>query len=343
MSETPPNGDLWYRLRSEIASSWPSQRWRDVGVVVGCSGGADSVALLAALDELRNGGQPSATAPPRGFLVAAHFNHRLRGEESDADEAFVRQLADRWEIRCQVARGTGQSRDEAALRDERLRFLTETAGRAGARYLALAHSADDNLETVLHHLFRGTGPAGLAGIGSPRSIGSDLVLVRPLLGLSRNEIREALRQRGQAWQEDSSNDDLDYRRNWIRQQLIPLIQSQYPQALDAVTRAVDGQRQWRALIDRLASHWLTTHRQSDQPLKLQRDDEVETPIVVAAAQIIWTEQSWPRGQMTREHWLRLAATIRSDGKERYTLPARIDVIAQDGQVVISPASDIPST
>jgi tRNA(Ile)-lysidine synthase len=335
MSQTPPSGDPWQRLQGEIAGCWPCQRWRDVGVVVGCSGGADSVALLAALSELRENPVPSASSTPRGFLVAAHMNHRLRGAESDSDEQFVRQLADRWDLRCEVGLGSGTSRDEAALRTERLRFLTETASRTGARYLALAHSASDNVETVLHHLFRGTGPAGLAGIGSPRSIGQDLVLVRPLLSLSRNSIRDALRQLGQSWREDSSNADTDYRRNWIRQQLIPLIESQYPCALNAVGRAIEGQREWRALVDRLAEQWLATHRLSNKPLTVQRDPAVEPPIVAAAAQIIWTENGWPRGEMSREHWLRLAETIRAGGPERYTLPARIDVIARGGVVEIN--------
>lgn len=339
MSQTPPSGDRWRTLRAEIANSWPTQRWRDVGVVVGCSGGADSVALLSALCELRNSPGPSASSPARGFLITAHMNHALRGEESDADEQFVRRLADQWGVRCELGRGSGESRDEAALRSERMAFLSETASRSGARYLALAHSASDNVETMLHHLFRGTGPAGLAGIGSPRSIGPDLVLVRPLLRLSRNAIRAALRQRGQSWREDSSNADIDYRRNWIRHQLIPQIESQYPRAVEAMIRAIDGQREWRAVIDRLADQWLTTGRLRDQPLTLRRDAEADLPILAAAAQILWAENGWPRGEMSREHWLRLSETLRAQDSERYTLPGRIDVIAREGEVEINHPDD----
>ncbi len=170
----------------------------------------------------------------------------------DDDEAFVRELASRQGVRFTALRAAGSVRDEASMRSERFQFLHDTANAMGARYIALGHSADDNVETVLHQLMRGTGPAGLAGIGSPRPIGQDLVLVRPLLNVSRRLIRSGLESIGQPWREDSSNSDTDYRRNWIRHQLIPLIESEYPNAVDAITRAVEGQRGWRAVIDRLA-------------------------------------------------------------------------------------------
>ena len=178
MTDSSRNGATWEHLLTRIAAAWPPRRWRDVGVVVGCSGGADSVGLLIALNQLRQSeaeGQP----PPRGFLIAAHFNHGLRGDESDGDELFVRDLAAQFKIRSATEHTTETNRDEASMRQERLRFLQQTADAAGARYIVLGHTADDNVETVLHQLMRGTGPAGLAGIGSPRSVGQDLVLVRP--------------------------------------------------------------------------------------------------------------------------------------------------------------------
>jgi tRNA(Ile)-lysidine synthase len=339
MAETSRTGDPWQRFKAEIAESWPPVRWRDVGVVIGCSGGADSVALLAALSDLR---QPSEMHPnpPRGFLVAAHFNHGLRQDESDGDEAFVHQLATERGARFTTRRGLGTHRDEATMRTERLQFLTETASDMGARYVALAHSATDNVETVLHHLMRGTGPAGLAGIGHPRSIDRDLVLVRPILHVTRGVIRDALQSAGQTWREDSSNSNTDYRRNWIRHRLIPLIESEYPSGVDAISRAIDGQRGWRTVIDRLARDWLATHRRDDQRLTLRRDPSAELPIVVAATQILWTELGWSRGEMTREHWLRLAKTIQGQAQERYTLPAHIDVITRGDEVEISIVREI---
>lgn len=338
MTKTGKNGDNWQRLLTGFADTWPPSRWRDIGVVVGCSGGADSVGLLTALCQLRQSDENSGQEPPRGFLVAAHFNHALRGDESDGDEAFVRELAGQLEVRFATRRSAGSERDEAGLRSERIEFLQDTANAMGARYIALGHSADDNVETVLHQLMRGTGPAGLAGIGSPRTIGQDLVLVRPLLNLSRRLIRSGLESIGQSWREDSSNADTAYRRNWIRQQLIPLIESEYPNAVDAITRAVEAQRGWRVLIDRLAQQWLTEHRLSNDPPTLRRNPHTDQAVVIAAAQMLWAENDWPRQEMTRQQWLRLATTIQSDESQRYCLPGQVDVVADVETVEISRSS-----
>ena len=101
---------------------------------------------------------------------------------------------------------------------------------------------------MLHHLLRGTGPAGLTGINHTRSIGTDLVLYRPLITASRLEIRTALNEVEQSWREDSSNQQLHYQRNWIRHELIPTIERRYPHAVDAINRAVqdngNGEASW---------------------------------------------------------------------------------------------------
>ncbi len=340
MTKTAATADAWHPLLAAIADAWPPARWRNMGVVVGCSGGADSVGLLLALCQLREFRGEPASEPPRGFLVAAHFNHARRGAESDADEAFVRDLASRNEIRFASRRSTQPRHDEATMRRERLDFLVDAARESGARCVALAHSADDNVETVLHHLMRGTGPAGIAGIGRLRSIHTDLVLVRPLLQIRRDAIRDGLKSIDQSWREDASNADIVYRRNWIRHQLIPLIQSEYPHAVDAIGRAVDGQRGWRDVIDRLAREWIASHQLGhqlgDTPLLLRRDQETETAILVAAMQALWTQFGWSRGEMTREHYLRLAITLQSEHHERYTLPGDLDVIARGERVEIGP-------
>ena len=325
--------DPWQQLLGEVARSWPPDRWRDLGVVIGCSGGADSVSLTHALASLR---QPAAgeTTPPRGFLLVAHFNHRLRGRASDDDQESVVALSRELDLRCRCGRAETPRSDEASMRSARLQFLVDVAHRAGARYLALAHSADDNVETVLHHLMRGTGPAGLAGIGSPRAIDTDLVLVRPLLGTSRQLIRAALNDAGISWREDASNLDLGYGRNWIRHELIPVIESRYPHASEAIGRAVAGQRQWRQIIDRLAAQWLDEHLVCLQPMTLRRDRDAEPAIVIAAIQMLWTQADWPRGKMTQSHWLQVAQTLSSTPPQRYALPAGIEVVAKADQVTI---------
>ena len=312
-----------------------------MGVVIGCSGGADSVALLRLMAELRTHGDH----PPRGFVIAAHYNHALRGSESDDDQKFVQTLAEQLGLRFQTTRTQSKETSEAALRSMRMQFLTDTAHASGARYIAVAHSADDNAETVLHHLLRGTGPAGLTGINHTRSIGTDLVLYRPLITASRHEIRTALNEVEQAWREDSSNQQLHYQRNWIRHKLIPTIEHRYPHAVDAINRAVSGQREWRSLVDQLARTWLDDHQianrctgvQQDNAA-LKRDHSTDRVIIISAMQNLWTKMGWPRGAMARDHWCRLANTVNSQTVERYSLPGPVDVDATQQVITLSSKS-----
>ena len=128
-------------LEQQLAASWPAEQWKDVSVVVAVSGGADSVGLLRALVVLKQ--------PGPGKLSAAHFNHRLRGEESAGDQQFVAQLCRNLGVPCAVGGGTaatltgGGDGLEAAARNARYAFLQATAEQIGARYVVTAHTADD--------------------------------------------------------------------------------------------------------------------------------------------------------------------------------------------------------
>ncbi|MCG8653110.1 MAG: tRNA lysidine(34) synthetase TilS, partial [Pirellulales bacterium] len=135
MQQNQKSSDSWRDLLSKFVLAWPPQRWRDVGLVVGCSGGADSVALLRAVCQARLGENLPAA---RGFVVAAHFDHGLRGEESRADANFVRQLAEQLEVDFQLGQSRAHASDESTLRSDRLEFLQHTAEKCGARYVALA-------------------------------------------------------------------------------------------------------------------------------------------------------------------------------------------------------------
>lgn len=338
MNKPPEIAPSWSRLLDLMSANWATQKWRDVGVVIGCSGGADSVALLRLMAELRTQGKN----PPRGFVTAAHYNHALRGSESDDDQQFVQKLAEQLGLRFQTTRTQSDETSEAALRSMRMQFLTDTAHASGARYIAVAHSADDNAETVLHHLLRGTGPAGLTGINHTRSIGTDLVLYRPLITASRLEIRTALNEVEQSWREDSSNQQLHYQRNWIRHELIPTIERRYPHAVDAINRAVSGQREWRSLVDQLARTWLDSHQidsgctgvQQDE-VALKRDHSTDRVVVISAMQHLWAKMQWARGAMARDHWCRLANTVNSQTLERYSLPGPVDVDATQQVITLS--------
>ena len=182
-------------------------------IICAVSGGADSVALLFALYLL---------APKLKItLEAAHFNHCLRADESDDDEAFVRQLCDRLDIPLHTDRGqvvAGKKGLEAAARTARYAFLESLGGK-----IATAHTADDNAETVLMHLIRGTGLRGLGGICPIRGN-----VIRPMLSVTRQEVLEFLREYNLSWREDSSNAGDDFLRNRLRHNVLPLLKKENP-------------------------------------------------------------------------------------------------------------------
>jgi tRNA(Ile)-lysidine synthase len=218
-------------VRRTALESGVAQALRRVGhpsagerVVVGLSGGADSVALLHVLAGL---------APHRGFaVVAAHLDHGLR-PESAADAAFCRELCLALGIpfrtrRADVGarrRSEGGGLEEAARR-ERHAFLRAVAEEEGASWIALAHTRDDQAETVLLRLLRGAGSLGLSAM-RPRA--GDLL--RPLLGLSRRDVLDHLAERSLSWREDASNADLAIARNRVRRELIPYLERHFNPAV----------------------------------------------------------------------------------------------------------------
>lgn len=196
-------------------------------VAVGVSGGADSVALLRILLELRS---------ELGLVLSvAHFHHGIRGAEADADQQFVHELAGRFELEFNLGKGDApayahirKSGLESAARELRLRWFAELVTQERLAKIATAHSLDDQAETVLMRLLRGAGTRGLAGIFPEHK---DKRLVRPLLSITRREIEEYLKAIGQPWREDSSNRDLSHRRNRVRHQLLPLLERDFNPAV----------------------------------------------------------------------------------------------------------------
>ena len=183
-------------------------------VICAVSGGADSVALLFAMYLLRQ--KLGVT------LEAAHFNHRLRGAESDRDEEFVKALCDRYEIPLHLAGGevrAGKKGLEAAARDARYSFLKSLPG-----IIATAHTADDNAETVLMHMVRGTGLKGLGGIAPVTG-----KVIRPMLDITRQELLAFLQEYHLAYVRDSSNDTDAFLRNRLRRHVMPLLKEENPQ------------------------------------------------------------------------------------------------------------------
>lgn len=229
----------------------------DGRILCACSGGVDSVALLHLLCEM-----PGLT------VLCAHFDHGLRGEESRRDERFVRDLAASLGLPYRVGRGDvaafakahGMGLEEAA-RALRYRFLFQTAAETGCSRIATAHTAGDNAETVLHHLIRGAGAAGLGGIAPKRPDG----LIRPLLRCQRAELEAYLTARGYAHVEDSSNADLRYTRNALRRRVLPELERLNRAAVAHICAAAERLREDDEALEALSVAFLREHMR-DQAL-----------------------------------------------------------------------------
>jgi len=201
-------------------------------VAAAVSGGADSVALLCLLLELR--------AELGIVLSVAHVNHKLRGEESDEDERFVSKLAREHGLELYVREApiddAGRSSGiEAVARELRYDFFRELTLEGRVAKIATAHTLDDQAETVLLRIFRGTGIRGLSSI-HPRIVFEEQgrefgEVLRPLLGFRCAELQEFLRERGQSWREDSSNRDIAFLRNRVRHRLLPIIGEEFGEAV----------------------------------------------------------------------------------------------------------------
>jgi tRNA(Ile)-lysidine synthase len=195
-------------------------------VCVACSGGPDSVALASLLDRL---------ARDDGYdLVLAHVNHGVRADAAQ-DECVVLSVGARLGRRVLVARPHLERDDEATLRDARYAMLAALAREGGAQFVATAHTAEDQTETVLLALFRGTGLAGLAGIPPRRPLGEGIEVVRPVLRLTHAELATELRRSGLPYAIDPSNTERRYRRNALREPL-DLLRAEFPQLDRAVAR-----------------------------------------------------------------------------------------------------------
>ena len=228
-----------------------------VGVAV--SGGADSVALLLLLLELRE---------KLGIVLSAvHFNHKLRGKASDADETFVAKLSAKHglEFRSASVYVAKKAKEERA-------NLEDTARRARYDYfrslvesgtctkIAVAHTADDQAETVLAHLLRGTGLAGLGGIHPVAG-----PVIRPLLGIHRSQLRRFLRAHKQTWREDATNRDTKRMRARIRRKLLPLLEKQFqPSIVEHLAKLADLAREDEAFLDAVVEERLQTLAQTNE-------------------------------------------------------------------------------
>jgi tRNA(Ile)-lysidine synthase len=299
-------------------------------VLVGVSGGADSVALLGLLRAL------NARPPWQLRLRAAHLNHQLRGPDATADADFVAELCNHYDIPC-----TSESADVAA-RARRDNVSIEQAGRA-CRFelfqrlctrhqlacVALGHHADDQAETVLHRIVRGTALRGLGGMrySRPLSPASTARIVRPLLAFTRDELRDWLAARGITFRQDSSNHVPDYTRNRIRHELLPLLRSHLnPQADAALQRLADqAQDVYAYLADQAEQcRQSTVARSGPNGAELDRLALIRWPAVVQteAFRLVLAAMEMPQRDLSYAHLRRVAELAAgSEGTQTLHLPA----------------------
>jgi tRNA(Ile)-lysidine synthase len=294
-------------------------------VLVALSGGADSVALLAALRELRD---VLGVA-----LVAAHLDHGLRGAESAADRVFVERLASELAVPLHVETAEIPSGNlEAQARRVRYAFLERAAKAFGATKIATAHTLDDQAETVLLHLLRGAGRRGLGGIRPRRGR-----IIRPLIRCDRIQVRWFLVERGLQWCRDRSNFDFTYARSRIRAGYLPALAREFnPRLARALARLADVQREEDALLDRLAA----TVPGTGEVLGLSMLRSIEAPLARRVVRRWWRHY----GSGRRLGWTHVEAALalahRAAGGGGVRVPGGA-IVREDSALRFRTATEVP--
>jgi tRNA(Ile)-lysidine synthase len=298
-------------------------------VLVGVSGGPDSVALLCGLRTL---------APISCLsLHAAHLNHGLRPGSADDDAEWTRKLCARLEIPLVVDRADvpGRARAERRSIEEEARivryeFFERTARALSATHVAVAHKAADRVETVLHHLLRGTGLAGLCGMKRSRMLAEGITLARPLLGVKRETIISFLTDIGQDYRTDATNTDQTRTRNRIRHTLLPSLEREFgPQVRESLLRLAEQADEVQSAIEEEASRLLESSLADESENVCRLDARVlagqPRHVVREVFVALWRRKSWPRQRMGFDDWDRLyqLANDAEKGSGKIVLPGKI--------------------
>lgn len=305
-------------------------------VLVAVSGGCDSVALLRGLVD--------AQATLNLTLVVAHLNHGWRGEESQHDADWVRALADSLQLPSVIesAHQDEEAASEESARRLRYEFLNRAASVHDCPFVAIGHTADDQAETVLHHILRGTGLSGLRGIPPTRSLADQATLVRPLLETPRSQLEDWLQAIGQDWRTDATNSDSRFTRNRIRHELLPLLADKFnPQIHRVLTTLAAQAGEASEFVRELAEQTLPEIVLSSTPDSIRLDTSrlSELPPIVRREALVlaWQRQNWPLQKMSFAHWEKLAEIAESGGMA--TLPGNVDVRIRGSMLVLTRDSE----
>jgi tRNA(Ile)-lysidine synthase len=340
MSSSSPSPATETAFLAALAAGFPATHDWVFPSLVAVSGGADSVALALAVARL-------APAGAGERLVIAHADHCLR-PDSAADADFVRQLAERLGARfvgrrLDVPTAGGREGLEGRARRLRYDFLAEAAHEVGARHVLVAHTADDQAETILHRLLRGTGVAGLAGMRRSRPLADGVALLRPLLHVPRASVRAFLAATGQDWREDATNADVRHARNFLRHEILPRCEAgPYPAAAEAIVRLGHQAATAAAAVASAAEHLLDAHssRRDDGTVVLRTAGlaTLDRHLLAELFARLWAREGWPRRDMTARHYSLLVTAARGESEAGTTdFPGGVRVsTAQAGQVTLRP-------
>ena len=312
-------------------------------IVVAFSGGADSAALVDVLCILRERGEIDAE------IIAAHINHKLRAEQSDADEEFVKRFAcERGiDIVCKSVDVIGYSNKEGvsielAARSLRRQVLFAVAKQFDDADIATAHHKDDNVETIIHRLSRGTGLKGLGGIWQKRQITDDngdcITFIRPLLCVNRREIEDYCHSRGIKWRVDSSNNELIYTRNVIRNKILPQLEADCKGDLrEKLCRISDLSR---SLYAKVAAGAVEAWQKS---VILSEDDAViiiaaefnELPVVIRQEfiRMAYNRLGGSESKITQQHYENLVEFAKNTDSAKLQLPCEIYCFRGYGKLI----------
>jgi len=283
------------------------------GILAAVSGGADSVAMLHLLIQ---------HLPPEGKLAVAHVNHRLRGTDSDGDAEFVQNLAAEYHLRYFEHQLEPQATlSENAARNLRYDFLVGQAEKIGFRYLATAHTADDQTETVLHRILRGTGLSGLSGMACSRTMTPAITLLRPLLHIRRSEIVAYLETLGKTFRHDKTNSENQFTRNRIRNRLLPMLREEFnPQIDEAVCRLATLATEHESIVAELFDGLIETALIEQVPGRIVLNvvplQHYSLPVLREILVRVWRQHNFPMREMDYDQWSALAALFRTQEGQR---------------------------
>ncbi len=307
----------------------------DGRVLLAVSGGADSAAMLRAMEGLRRASRLEAS------FAVGHVNHCLRGEASDGDERFVQKLAGELGLEFYAAQADvrGYAEDnrlsiETAGRRLRRRELIRMARQAGCEAVATAHHRDDQAETLIHRLRRGTGFRGLAGI-RPTAVLEGMRFVRPLLGVRRAEVLAYLQEGGFGWREDHTNADTQLTRNRIRHKLLPLLQAEaggdMAERLANLAQNAEGlQRR----VESAASAFVPVRQGGRVEMDCRAAAELSPLVLGEVLRRTLEELEIGLRDYTQRHYGRMGAMIRAGRRTAAHLPGGAEFAIRRGKVII---------